>query len=364
MSTNHVYVFENDSRVSTCGWRSVVPVWNQARAAARRRRAAFHAPGTKGEPGVIRVTLPYIRTEIPLFVVFRALGFVADKDILEHIVYDFGDDEMMGLLRPSIEEAMVIQSQAVALDFIGKRGSAVGVTREKRTAQEEILQKEPLPTSAWTRTARRAKRILGYITHRLLCQLKRRNEMTATTWNKRMDPAGPPSDAVPAAVPGTHQGRAPVLPALRRTGKDIQLTPRSRRRPSRPGSSTRRTAMGAQGAQDIRGRLAGAEPAVALAHAVAPAAAQLAHRAEEAASRAAAQLALGWRPRGDPRGAGGGSVKNPVAHGPVSGLALRALLEFLEEWTMENLRRSAEGHPQVDEDFVNGLGAHRDLANP
>ena len=55
--------------------------------------------------------------------VFRALGFVADKDILEHIVYDFGDDEMMGLLRPSIEEAMVIQSQAVALDFIGKRGT-------------------------------------------------------------------------------------------------------------------------------------------------------------------------------------------------------------------------------------------------
>jgi len=31
------------------------------------------------EPGVIRVTLPYIRTDIPLFVVFRALGFVADK---------------------------------------------------------------------------------------------------------------------------------------------------------------------------------------------------------------------------------------------------------------------------------------------
>ena len=78
--------------------------------------------------------------------VFRALGFVADKDILEHIVYDFGDDEMMGFLRPSIEEAMVIQSQQVALDFIGKRGSAVGVTRDKRIQYaREILQKELLP---------------------------------------------------------------------------------------------------------------------------------------------------------------------------------------------------------------------------
>ena len=62
--------------------------------------AADASAGSKGQPGVIRLTLPYIRTEIPLLVVFRALGFVADKDILEHIVYDFGDHEMMDLLRP------------------------------------------------------------------------------------------------------------------------------------------------------------------------------------------------------------------------------------------------------------------------
>ncbi len=40
--------------------------------------------------------------------VFRALGFVADKDILEHICYDFNDTAMMELLRPSLEEAFVI----------------------------------------------------------------------------------------------------------------------------------------------------------------------------------------------------------------------------------------------------------------
>ena len=28
-------------------------------------------------------------------IVFRALGFVADRDILEHIIYDFDDPEMM-----------------------------------------------------------------------------------------------------------------------------------------------------------------------------------------------------------------------------------------------------------------------------
>ena len=39
--------------------------------------------------------LPYVRQEIPVIIVFRALGFVSDRDILEHIIYDFEDPEMM-----------------------------------------------------------------------------------------------------------------------------------------------------------------------------------------------------------------------------------------------------------------------------
>ena len=39
--------------------------------------------------------LPYIRQEIPVIITFRALGFVSDRDILEHIIYDFDDPEMM-----------------------------------------------------------------------------------------------------------------------------------------------------------------------------------------------------------------------------------------------------------------------------
>ncbi|CAI5967919.1 unnamed protein product, partial [Closterium sp. NIES-64] len=67
--------------------------------------------GSSGQ--VIRATLPYIKAEIPIIVVFRALGFVADKDIMEHVCYDFTDTAMMELLRPSLEEAFVIQNQQV-----------------------------------------------------------------------------------------------------------------------------------------------------------------------------------------------------------------------------------------------------------
>ena len=61
----------------------------------------------------IRATIPYIRTDLPILVIFRALGLTADRDILQHVVYDFGDTEMMEALRPSIEEAFPIQSQEV-----------------------------------------------------------------------------------------------------------------------------------------------------------------------------------------------------------------------------------------------------------
>jgi len=43
--------------------------------------------------------LPYIKQEIPVIIVFRALGFVSDRDILEHIVYDFDDPEMTEMVR-------------------------------------------------------------------------------------------------------------------------------------------------------------------------------------------------------------------------------------------------------------------------
>ena len=47
--------------------------------------------------------LPYIRQEIPVIIVFRALGFVSDRDILEHIVYDFDDPEMMEMVGMNVK---------------------------------------------------------------------------------------------------------------------------------------------------------------------------------------------------------------------------------------------------------------------
>ena len=104
-------------------------------------------------------------------IIFRALGFVADRDILEHVCYDFKDKKMMEMLRPSLEEAFAIQDQNVALDYIGKRGPvAIGATKEKRIRYaKDVLQKEMLPHVGVNEFCETKKAyFFGYMIHRLL----------------------------------------------------------------------------------------------------------------------------------------------------------------------------------------------------
>ncbi|KAI3952972.1 hypothetical protein MKX01_028664 [Papaver californicum] len=178
MSTNHVYVFK---RKQPNKYAYVAEVRSMAESHSRPSSSMFvgmfSRSSAKGSsPGqCIRATLPYIRSEILIIIVFRALGFVADKDILEHICYNFEDNKMMDLLRPSLEEAFVIQNQQVALDWI--------------QYAKEMLPHVGVGEYCETKKAY----YFGYIIHRLLlCALGRRPEDDRHHYgNKRLDLAGP-----------------------------------------------------------------------------------------------------------------------------------------------------------------------------
>lgn len=144
---------------------------------------------------VIEVTIPYVRAPIPLAIVFRALGVCSDQAILEKIVYDLSDHEMLNLLRPSLEEAFVVQSQDVALDYIGKRAAKVDATRLQRIRYaRESLRKELLPHVGTDAGAEQRKAFfLGYMANRLLaCRLGRRSTNDRDHYGyKRLDLGGP-----------------------------------------------------------------------------------------------------------------------------------------------------------------------------
>ena len=152
--------------------------------------------GSKGGFGqTIKSTLPYVKSEIPIAIVFRALGVVSDEDILNHICYDRNDTQMLEMLKPCIEEAFVIQDREVALDFIGKRGNSQGVTRERRIKYaRDIMQKELLPHISQVEGSETRKAFfLGYMVHRMLqCALGRREVDDRDHFGKkRLDLAGP-----------------------------------------------------------------------------------------------------------------------------------------------------------------------------
>ena len=71
----------------------------------------------------IKVTLPHIRLDIPLFILYRALGAKSDKSILKHILYDINhksNRKLLVLLQPSIEESSNIQTREEAILYITK----------------------------------------------------------------------------------------------------------------------------------------------------------------------------------------------------------------------------------------------------
>ena len=45
----------------------------------------------QGTAAPIHATIPYIRNDIPIMIIFRALGVNSDREILELICYDFKD---------------------------------------------------------------------------------------------------------------------------------------------------------------------------------------------------------------------------------------------------------------------------------
>lgn len=197
MCNNHVYAFRK-KQPSKFSW--VIETRSQVENSTRPTSTLYiqmYQKGGRGsiEGNQIRSTLPYIRTDIPVVVIFRALGYVADRDIIEHVVYDLTDGEMMDLFRPSLEESFVIQIQEVALDFIGRRGSARDVTKDERIQYARgILQKEMLPHVGVEQHCEAKKGFfLGYAVHKLLmCKLGRAEEDDRDHFGKkRLDLAGP-----------------------------------------------------------------------------------------------------------------------------------------------------------------------------
>ena len=109
------------------------------------------------------VNIPNVRKPVPLFIVFRALGIISDKDIITTCLLDLNKyEQMVDLFVPSVHDAGAILTQQLALKYIGL------LTKGKRVEHAlEILSDYFLPHVGEVNFTEKAY-YLGNIIFRLL----------------------------------------------------------------------------------------------------------------------------------------------------------------------------------------------------
>jgi len=380
MATNTVYVFsmkhskyaykteirscqENSSRPTTTMWVNMM-----AKGGQNIKKSAI---GQR-----IVGVLPYIKQEIPIMIVFRALGFVADRDILEHIIYDIDDPELMEMVKPSLDEAFVIQDQNVALNFIGARGAKPGITRSARIKYaKEILQKEMLPHMGISDFCETKKAyFLGYMVHRLLLAALGRRELDDRDHygNKRLDLAGP---LLSFLFKGLFRNMIKEMRLYAQKfidkGKDFNLELAIKTRTISDGlkyslatgnwGDQKKAHQARAGVSQVLNRLTYVSTLSHLRRVNSP----IGRDGKSAKPRQLHNTLWGMIcPAETPEGGAVGLVKNLALMAYVSvGNTPSPILEFLEEWSMENLEEIAPSSiAEATKIFVNGcwVGIHRE----
>eukprot|EP00746_Dinoflagellata_sp_MGD_P158898 gnl/MRDRNA2_/MRDRNA2_86586_c0_seq2.p1 gnl/MRDRNA2_/MRDRNA2_86586_c0~~gnl/MRDRNA2_/MRDRNA2_86586_c0_seq2.p1 ORF type:complete len:969 (+),score=-1.87 gnl/MRDRNA2_/MRDRNA2_86586_c0_seq2:233-3139(+) len=139
--------------------------------------------------------------DLPLILVFRALGLKGDRQVLEYVVYktegEHKDHEMMNILKPSLE-VTTIHSSEDALNYLGTRSilatRGINTTQIKRLSfAKEVLSCCFFPHLGVTSINHKEKAFfLGYVTHILLSVVlgRRKEDDMEHIANKRLESAG------------------------------------------------------------------------------------------------------------------------------------------------------------------------------
>tara|TARA_Y100000590_G_scaffold470766_1_gene669737 strand:+ start:19531 stop:23067 length:3537 start_codon:yes stop_codon:yes gene_type:complete len=90
----------------------------------------------------IKISLPHIRVDIPLFIIFRAFNILTDKEIINYILYDINsaDTEIINWLKPTIEDGSFIKTQEEAILFLIKNGSILGQPKDIKLTNERKIE--------------------------------------------------------------------------------------------------------------------------------------------------------------------------------------------------------------------------------
>ncbi|PPQ67130.1 hypothetical protein CVT25_005731, partial [Psilocybe cyanescens] len=379
MATNHVYVFAK-AQPSPINFLAEIrsAVERGGKTISQFQVKMFHRNQDRSLGNVMKATIPYIKVDIPIWVVFRALGVISDRDILEHICYDMQDSQMLEMLKPCIDDGFVIQDREVALDFIGNRGTTTGLSRERRIRYaQEILQKEMLPHVSMGEGSESKKAyFFGYMIHRLLLAALERRELDDRDHfgKKRLDLAGPLlANLFRMLFRKLTKDVYRYLQKCVETHKEFNLALAVKHQTITNGlkyslatgnwGDQKKSMSSKAGVSQVLNRYTYASTLSHLRRCNTP----LGREGKIAKPRQLHNTHWGMVcPAETPEGQACGLVKNLALMSCISVGSLSApVVEFLEEWGLESLEENAHSSTPCTKVFVNGvwMGVHRDAAN-
>jgi DNA-directed RNA polymerase beta subunit len=94
---------------------------------------------------MLRATVPRIKTDIPLFILFRALGVLPDRDACELILGKDEEPTYDTVLTESILEAREVRTQEDALGWLAEHTNTWSVKSQKQGNVADILAEELFP---------------------------------------------------------------------------------------------------------------------------------------------------------------------------------------------------------------------------
>jgi DNA-directed RNA polymerase II subunit RPB2 len=119
---------------------------------------------------MLRATLPRIKTDVPLWILFRALGVEADKDIIELILGPEGDTEgaFENILEESVGEATSVSKKAEAIEWLAQHISAWSAKSQRQMVVTDILAEELFPHIGGSGTEYEKACYLAHMTRKVL----------------------------------------------------------------------------------------------------------------------------------------------------------------------------------------------------
>lgn len=193
MSENRPFVFRNNR--NTAKDREVVEIKcigpdNDQVPKSNAVRIVYHPKNP--QLLLLRANVPRVKTEIPLFILFRALGIEADKDICDMILGPDSDSAMDIVIDESIQEAAEIRTKEQAHEWLSHHFITWSVRNQRNVAISDILAEELFPQVGGANKEYEKACYLGHMTRKVLWVAWNRipNDDRDAYPNKRVDIPG------------------------------------------------------------------------------------------------------------------------------------------------------------------------------